>query len=101
MSTFRDKIYDLTRKIPEGKVITYGQLAARAGNSKAARAVGLFMKTNPDAPRIPCHRVVASDGSLRGYSGKNGILGKKVILLKEGVHFIGDKVDLLRSQWEK
>jgi len=98
MTTFRDKVYSLTRQIPIGKVATYGQLAREAGNPKAARAVGLFMKTNHDAPNTPCHRVVASDGSLTGYSGKNGIAGKKAMLLAEGVKFIGDRVDLKVSQ---
>lgn len=101
MSLFRDTVYSLTRQIPKGKVATYGQLAKQAGNPKAARAVGLFMKTNPDAPRIPCHRVVASDGSLTGYSGKAGISGKKEMLLAEGVSFTGKKVDLSQSQWQK
>ena len=68
VKSFRDKVYEITRKIPKGKVATYGQIAKLAGNSKAARAVGYFMKTNPDAPKTPCHRVVAADGKLTGYS---------------------------------
>lgn len=95
--TFREKVYKITRNIPKGKVATYGQIARLAGNPKAARAVGFFMKTNPDAPRTPCHRVVAADGSLTGYSGKGGIAGKKAMLLSEGVYFIRGKADLARS----
>ncbi len=97
---FREKIYKLTRQIPKGKVATYGQLAKLAGNPKAARAVGMCMKINPDAPHTPCHRVVASDGNLIGYSGKGGIAGKKKILVMEGVFFKGSRVDLSRSLWK-
>lgn len=98
--TFRDKVYSITKKIPKGKVATYGQIAKLAGSPKAARAVGMCMKTNPDAPRTPCHRVVASDGRLTGYSGVGGIAGKKEMLLSEGVYFTGEKVDLGRCLWD-
>lgn len=100
MNTFRDNVYELIRKIPAGKVATYGQVAKLVGSPKAARAIGMCMRTNPDAPRTPCHRIVASDGSLHGYSAGNGISTKKEMLLKEGVFFKGDKVDLSRSGWQ-
>ena len=99
-SVFFEKVYTILRTVPKGKVVTYGQLAKMAGSPKAARAVGLCMKTNPDAPRTPCHRVVASDGSLHGYSAGNGIPTKKKMLLDEGVAFIGNNVDLDISRWE-
>jgi len=98
--TFKDEIYSLTLKIPKGKVATYGQLAKLAGKPRAARAVGGFMRTNPDAPHTPCHRVVASDGTLTGYSGKGGLIGKRKMLLAEGVEFTGSKVDLQQSSWK-
>ena len=98
---FREKVYKLTRQIPKGKVATYGQLARLAGSPRAARAVGVFMKTNPDAPNTPCHRVVASNGNLTGYSAGNGISTKKKMLIAEGVDFKGDRVDLTVSQWKK
>ncbi len=101
MSDFKDKVYKVLRTVPKGKVVTYGQLAAMAGSPKASRAIGLFMKTNPDAPRTPCHRVVGSDGKLIGYSGKNGVPGKMQMLKEEGVKFKGDKVDLEKSQWRQ
>lgn len=101
MSLFADKVYALTKQIPKGKVATYGQLAKKAGKPKAARAVGLFMKTNPNAPHTPCHRVVSWDGSLTGYSGKGGISGKKAMLLEEGVYFTGEKVNLKKSLWKE
>lgn len=59
------------------------------------------MKNNPDAPVVPCHRVVASDGKLTGYSGVGGVAQKKKMLLNEGVSFKKNKVDLLVSKWKK
>lgn len=97
---FKEKVYETLRSVPKGKVVTYGQLAGLAGKPKAARAVGMFMRTNPDAPHTPCHRVVASDGSLTGYSAGNGISTKKEILISEGVDFRKDKVNLSVSQWK-
>lgn len=99
--TFKEKVYQWTKRIPKGKVATYGQLAKLAGKPKAARAVGFYMRTNPDAPKTPCHRVVASDGSLHGYSGKGGVAAKRKMLLQEGVEFQGEKVDLTVSWWKK
>lgn len=99
-SKFKQKIYALTDKIPKGKVATYGQLARLAGKPKAARAVGACMRTNPNAPYTPCHRVVASDGKLTGYSLGKGITTKRKMLEKEGVSFINDKVNLEISLWD-
>ena len=96
--SFRDTVYSIAKNIPKGKVATYGQLAKMAGSPKATRAVGVCMKENPDSSIIPCHRVVASDGKLTGYAF-GGTTTKKEILLKEGVAFINDKVDLSVSQW--
>ena len=97
--SFRDKVYDLAKKIPQGKVATYGQLAELAGSPGAARAVGMCMKTNENPEIIPCYKVVASDGSLTGYSAGKGIITKKEKLLHDGVKFKSDKVDLKASQW--
>lgn len=96
--SFKEKVYKLTRKIPKGKVATYGQLARLAGKPNAARAVGAFMRVNPDAPNTPCHRVVASDGNLTGYS-MGGLQVKKRMLEVEGVQFIGNRVNLKKSLW--
>lgn len=99
-ASFKNKVYELTRQIPKGKVATYGQLAKLAGKPKGSRAVGAFMRMNPNAPHTPCHRVVASDGSLTGYSGVGGINKKREMLIAEGVHFKGEKVDLSASTWK-
>lgn len=97
---FKDRVYSLTKQIPKGKVATYGQLAALAGQPRAARAVGSLMRHNPFAPVVPCHRVVAVDGSLNGYFGRSKLNQKKALLLKEGVQFSGEKVDLEKSLWQ-
>lgn len=97
--TFKEQVYEITKRIPKGKVATYGQIASLVGNVEAARAVGMCMRTNPNAPHTPCHRVVASDGSLTGYSAGKGVSTKKSMLLTEGVFFNGEKVDLKQSQW--
>ncbi len=97
---FSTRVYILCRAIPAGMVATYGQLAALAGRPGAARAVGSFMRKNTDAPRTPCHRVVAADGSLTGYSAGQGLQTKRQMLEEEGVVFSGEKVDLLASLWD-
>lgn len=98
---FKEKVYKILRKIPKGRVVTYGQMASLAGNPKAARAVGYYMRINPDAPNTPCHRVVAADGSLTGYSGIGGIKKKRQMLITEGVEFKKDKVNLSISGFQK
>lgn len=101
MSTaFFDLLYTILRSVPVGKVVTYGQLAALAGRPRASRAVGACMRVNPDAPATPCHRVVAADGSLHGYSGPGGLATKMRLLQEEGVSFLGSRVNLAQSQWE-
>ena len=82
MKTFADKVRDVVRKIPKGKFMTYKEVAAKAGNSKAARAVGAVMRTNYD-DSIPCHRVIRSDGSLGSYN-RGGTLRKQKLLKEEG-----------------
>lgn len=82
MRSFADNVRDVVRGIPKGKSMTYKQVAAKAGNPKAARAVGAIMRTNYD-PSIPCHRVVRADGSLGSYN-RGGALRKRAILKQEG-----------------
>lgn len=64
---FREKVYEVVRKIPEGKTLTYKQVAKKAGRPKAYRTVGNILNKNYD-PAIPCHRVVRSDGKPGGYN---------------------------------
>ncbi len=72
-------------RVPYGKTVSYGELAAMAGSPRAARAVGNIMRQNPLMIVIPCHRVVGSDGSLRGYGGLgSGLDHKRRLLELEG-----------------
>lgn len=87
------KIYQLTRKIPKGKVSTYGEIARAIGQPNTSRFVGFVLHKNTDSA-IPCHRVIASDGTLGGYN--NGILRKTALLKKEGVIISGHRIDLSR-----
>ena len=82
---FQLKVWNYLKKIPRGKVKTYSEVAKSIGRPLAVRAVASAIGKNPLAPQIPCHRVIRSDGSLGGYSGKGGIKTKRLLLKKEGV----------------
>ncbi len=97
---FSSNVRTVVASIPKGKVATYGQVAALAGNPKASRAVGMVMSHNRDTKAVPCHRVVGSTGALTGYAYGSGTSTKKQILQKEGVAFKGERVDLSSSQWQ-
>lgn len=90
METFTQRIWKLLSKIPRGKVTTYSELARAAKSPKAVRAVGNACNKNPHAPRVPCHRVVSSDGGLGGYA--HGSAKKIAILKKEGVKVKDGKI---------
>lgn len=79
------RCWDVCATIPRGKVATYGEIARVLGSPHAARAVGQAMARNPYAPTVPCHRVVASDGRLTGYSADGGTNKKAGMLEREGV----------------
>lgn len=81
--TFSEQVKAVVRTIPSGRVLTYKEVAARAGNPAAARAVANVMAANYD-PEIPCHRVVRSDGTFGGYN-RGGTEKKRAILRGEGV----------------
>ena len=78
---FKNTVLNIVKEIPAGSVMTYGEVARKAGNPKAARAVGAILKQNYD-PTIPCHRVIGKNGNLTGYN--RGLEAKKALLLKEG-----------------
>ena len=82
MKTFTEKVYAVVARIPRGRTMTYGEVARRAGSPNAARAVGNIMHNNPDTTRVPCHRVVRSDGTPGGYA--RGTKAKIAILRREG-----------------
>ena len=82
---FQVKVWKYLKTIPKGKVITYKQLAKAINMPEAARAVANACAKNPYAPKIPCHRVIRSDGGLGGYSGPGGIRQKIRLLRSEKV----------------
>lgn len=90
------RIYEAVKKIPKGRVATYGQIAEMAGDRKMARAVGNALHNNPDPATIPCHRVVNSKGLLAGGFAFGGEEVQARLLREEGVEVIDDKVDLER-----
>lgn len=82
ITPFRRAVMEECMRIPAGKTLTYGDLAAKVGRPGAARAVGRVMATNPWPLLVPCHRVVGSDGTLHGYGG--GLPMKAALLRAEG-----------------
>ena len=81
---FQIKVWKYLKTIPKGKVKTYKQLARGINRPKSARAVANACAKNPYAPKVPCHRVIRSDGNLGGYSAPGGVKTKKKLLKKEG-----------------
>jgi O-6-methylguanine DNA methyltransferase len=89
---FQKKVLEAALLIPFGKLMTYGQLATAMGNSAASRAIGGAMGHNPLPLLIPCHRVVAADGRLTGYSAADGIRTKCWLLELEGHRVTGERL---------
>ena len=84
---FQKKVWKAIDKIPFGETRTYKELASSIGHPKAYRAVANACGKNPNPVSTPCHRVISSDGTIGGYSGKGGIKKKKALLKKEGISF--------------
>ncbi|MDO8508120.1 MAG: MGMT family protein [Nanoarchaeota archaeon] len=98
---FKEKCYTLLKKVPKGKVTTYKEIA-EALNSKAYRAVGMAMKSNPHAPLVPCHRVISSNGKIGGYTSNNRInIQKKIkLLVSEGIEIKDNKINLEKFHYK-
>jgi methylated-DNA-[protein]-cysteine S-methyltransferase len=90
---FDRRVLDVTRAIPPGSTLTYGQVAARVGEPGAAQAVGKALGRNPIPVIVPCHRVLAAGGKLKGFSAPGGVLTKRRLLEIENAH-TGDEPDL-------
>lgn len=84
---FQKEVYQELAKVPAGQVISYQELAERLGKPNAARAVAQALASNPVPLLIPCHRVIASDGDLAGFSAPGGVAQKRSLLEKEGIAF--------------
>ncbi|MFV0416587.1 MAG: MGMT family protein [Chthoniobacterales bacterium] len=101
LTNFQRRVYAMTSQIPRGKVTTYRDLGKAIG-CRSPRAVGQALKRNPFAPKVPCHRVIAANGSLGGFHGeKEGvqIARKRRMLTEEGVKFLKDGSIDLRCLW--
>ena len=100
-TTTFNRIYDVVKQIPYGKVATYGQVAALAGSKRWARVVGYALHANPDPENIPCFRVVNRFGEVSkafAFGGEN----RQIELLKaEGVEFVDGRVDMDKYQWNQ
>lgn len=92
ITPFRKKVLEIIRRIPFGKICSYGQIADVCGAPHAARAVGGALAANPIPVIIPCHRVVAANGCLTGFSAPGGKNSKLVMLAMEGIEFKGMRV---------
>lgn len=99
-----DRIYRVVRKIPKGKVATYGQVAEMAGNKRWARVVGYALHVNPDPDNIPCFRVVNREGKVSDAFAFGGVNRQIELLKAEGVEFSGEDgkfVDFKKFQWNR
>ena len=95
------RVYRLLLLIPRGRVVTYGELA-RAAGCGSARAIGQVLRKNPDAPAVPCHRVIRSDLSMGGYAGQvTGHMAtrKAELLAAEGVVFVNGRLLAREQLW--
>ncbi len=81
---FNQRVYDVTSSIPPGRTMTYGEIATRLGQPGAAQAVGRALGDNPFPIVVPCHRVLAADGSMHGFSAPGGVRTKRRMLQIEG-----------------
>ena len=95
-----ERIYEVVKKIPRGKVATYGLVAALAGNPRWSRVVGYALHVNPEPGVIPCHRVVNRLGEPSTAFVFGGVNEQILLLEAEGVTFTGGRVDLSRYLWD-
>ena len=85
-TNFQKKVWNEIKKIPKGRTTSYKEIAIAIGHPKAARAVANACGKNPNPIITPCHRVIASDGTIGGYSAEGGVNTKRALLAKEGVY---------------
>lgn len=99
MKNYKDKIYEYLTTIPNGKVVTYKQIATYLGNPYLARYVGNVLHENPDPIKYPCYKVVNSKGELAEHFAYGGLNGQKERLEKDNIEIINYKIDLKKYQW--
>ena len=96
-----ERVYEFVRRVPKGKVVTYGQVAAAIGAPRCARQVGWALHVNPEPGVIPCHRVVNREGRLAPAFAFGGPEVQASLLEAEGVQVEGGYVDLNKYRWEE
>ena len=97
----KDKVYEVVKRIPEGKIATYGQIELYLGNLHLARAVGNALHNNPDPALIPCHRVVNAKGKVAEHYAFGGADAQRKRLEAEGIEFDANgRIDLNKYGWE-
>ena len=95
----KQKVYDILRIIPKGKVLTYGKLAEMLGNKRWARSVGNALHSNPDGDLYPCYKIVTCDGKLSTASLFGGVEVQRKRLEADGIEVKRNKVDLKKYLW--
>lgn len=93
------RIYDVVRKIPRGRVCTYGQIALLVGNPRLSRVVGYALHVNPEPGVIPCHRVVNRNGEVSSAFAFGGENVQIQLLENEGIEFVAGRVPLEKYMW--
>ena len=101
MNNINYKVYNYLMKIPQGKVVTYGQIAKYLGNKNLSRVVGNILHVNPDPIKYPCYKVVNSKGELSNNFGDGGIEVQKKRLEEDGVEVINNCVVLEKYQYKE
>ena len=96
----KEKVFFLLTRIPKGKVVTYGQLAAMLGNPGLSRYVGNVLHRNPDGERYPCYKVVNSQGKLSAHYAFGGMDAQAERLRQEGIPVEKGRVDLAVYRWD-
>lgn len=94
-------ILETIRRIPRGRVATYGQVASIAGFPRGARLVGMVLQRSPTGARIPWHRVINAQGRLSFPRNSESYHLQRSKLEREGVHFKGERIELKRYQWQE
>ena len=94
------RVYEYLKYIPQGKVVTYGQIAEFLGNKNLARAVGNILHMNPDGDLYPCYKVVNAKGKLSKHYAFGGIENQRKRLEADGIQVKDDQIDLNRYQWK-
>jgi methylated-DNA-protein-cysteine methyltransferase-like protein len=96
---FDEAVWDVVRRIPRGRVVTYGRVAALLGAPRAARAVGQAMRRCPDG--VPWHRVINGQGAISRRPNPDGMVTQRLLLRREGVRVSRGHVDLARFEWAR